>query len=46
MDPNRGGQKLPTKIEENSEISFFEVLDVFIFGLKASPVAWTYFVEA
>ncbi len=34
-----GGQKLPTKIEKNTEISCFEVLDVLFWGLKASPVA-------
>ncbi len=27
-DSNSGGQKLPTKVEKNSEISCFEVLDV------------------
>jgi hypothetical protein len=28
LDPAPGGQKLPTKIEKNLEISYFEVLDV------------------
>jgi hypothetical protein len=28
MDPDEGGQKLPTKEEKSSEISCFEVLDV------------------
>jgi hypothetical protein len=28
-EPNPGGQKLPTKKEKSSEISCFEVLDVF-----------------
>ncbi len=27
-DPDPGGQKLPTKVEKNLEISCFEVLDV------------------
>jgi hypothetical protein len=28
------------------EISFLEMLDVLFLGLKASPVAWTSFMEA
>jgi hypothetical protein len=28
-DPDPGGQKLPTKIEKSTELSCFEVLDVF-----------------
>jgi hypothetical protein len=35
--------KTPTKIEK---ISLFEVLDVVFLGLKASPVACTFFMEA
>ncbi len=45
-DPDPGGQKWPTKIEKNYEISYFEVLNVLFWGLKASPVAWTSFVDA
>jgi hypothetical protein len=40
LDPGPGGQKWPTKI------SCFEALDVLFWGLKASPVAWTSFMEA
>jgi hypothetical protein len=35
-----------TIIEQNKEISCFEVLDVPLCGLKASPVAWMFFMEA
>jgi hypothetical protein len=28
LDPDPGGQKLPTKIEKSRELSCFEVLDV------------------
>jgi hypothetical protein len=28
LDPDPGGQKLPTKIEKSEEISCFEILDV------------------
>jgi hypothetical protein len=28
VDPDPGGQKLPTKIEKSQDIYFFEVLDV------------------
>jgi hypothetical protein len=31
---------------KNLEISCFEVLDVLFWGLKASFVAWTSFMEA
>jgi hypothetical protein len=41
-DPDTGGQKWPGC----SKISSFEVLDVLFRGLKASPVAWTYFMAA
>jgi hypothetical protein len=37
----------PDPGEGKNEISCFEVLDVvFFLGLKASPVAWTSFMEA
>ncbi len=29
-DPDPGAQKLPTKIENNEEISNYEALDVFV----------------
>jgi hypothetical protein len=44
-DPDPGGQKLLTK-KFFFEISCFEVLDALFWGLKASPVAWTSFMEA
>jgi hypothetical protein len=44
LDP--GGQKLPTKVEKSQKFSLFEVLDVLFWGLKASSVAWTSFMEA
>ncbi len=44
VDP--GGQKWSTKTGKSSEISCFEVLDVLFWGLKASPIAWTFFIEA
>jgi hypothetical protein len=44
--PDPGGKKWPTKIEKSTEFSCFEVLDVFFWGLKASPVAWASFMEA
>jgi hypothetical protein len=39
--PDPGGQKLPTnKVNKKSkENSYFEVLNVLLWGLKASPVA-------
>jgi hypothetical protein len=41
-----GGKKLPTKKKEKSEEIFcFEVLNVLFGGLKASPVAWTFFMK-
>ncbi len=43
-DPDPGGQKWPTK--KSSEKSCFEALDVLFWGLKASPVAWTSYLEA
>jgi hypothetical protein len=42
LDLDPGEQKLSKKIE----ISFFEVLDVLLGGLKASPVTWMPFKEA
>ncbi len=45
-DKDPGGQKWPQKIEKSTEISCFEVLDVLFCGLKASPVAWAFFMEA
>ncbi len=45
-DPEPGGQKLPTKIENSKGFPCFEVLDVLFWGLKASPVAWDSFREA
>jgi hypothetical protein len=38
-DPDPGGQKGLTKIEEKSTNFIFEVLDVLFRGQKASPVA-------
>jgi hypothetical protein len=32
--------------EKNNKISYFEVLKVLFWGLKASPVAWTFSMEA
>ncbi len=46
LDPDPGGKKWPTKIEQSSLISYFEVLYVLFWGLKASSVAWTSFKEA
>jgi hypothetical protein len=34
------------KIEKSYEISCFDVLGVLFIGLKASPVAWTFFIKA
>ncbi len=45
-DPDPGGQKWPQKIEKRTEFSSFEVLDVLFWGLKASPVAWEFFMGA
>jgi hypothetical protein len=45
LDPDLVGQKLTTKIEKSEQIEFFQVLDVLFYGLKASPVAWTSFIE-
>jgi len=44
VDPDLGGQKWPTKIEKkHCGISCFQCWIIVIFwGLKASPVAWTY----
>jgi len=42
VDPDPAG---PTKIEKSQEISCFEVLDVLYSGMKASPLAWTSFLE-
>jgi hypothetical protein len=44
MDPDPGGQKLPTIKELKN--SFSEMVNVLFWGLKASPVAWTAFKEA
>jgi hypothetical protein len=46
LDPDPGGQKLPTNIEKSKEFSCFEGLDVLFLGLKASPVACAGFMEA
>jgi hypothetical protein len=40
-----GGQKDPQNKTKLRNFSF-EVLDVLSLGLKASPVAWTFFMEA
>jgi hypothetical protein len=45
-DPDRGGQKRPTKIKKMKKFLCFEVLDVLLGGLEASPLALTFFVEA
>ncbi len=45
-DPDPGGQKWPAKTEKSLEISCFEVLDVLFWGMKASPVPWTSFMDA
>ncbi len=37
LAPDPGGQKWPTKVEKNWEISCFEVLDILFWELKASP---------
>ncbi len=39
-------KKYPKKIEKWTNISCFEVPDVLFWGLRASPVAWTSFMEA
>ncbi len=39
-------QEWPTKVETNKEISYFEVLDVVFWELKASSVTWTFFMVA
>jgi hypothetical protein len=44
--PDPGGRKWPRKIENSKWISYFEVLGVLFWGLKAVPVAWTSFIEA
>jgi hypothetical protein len=44
--PDRIRDPNPAKIGNNSEISFFEVVDVLFCGLKASSEAWTSFMEA
>jgi hypothetical protein len=38
--------KMTHKNRKKYEFSCFEVLDVLFWGLKASPVAWTSFMEA
>jgi hypothetical protein len=43
---SRKVKKCPKKIEKRTEFSSFEVLDVLFWGLKASPVAWEYFMKA
>ncbi len=45
-DLEPGGQKWPTQVEKNHEISCFEVLNVLFWGQKASSVAWKSFMEA
>ncbi len=45
-DPDPRGQKWPTQVEKNLEISNFEVLDVLFWELKASFVTWKSFIEA
>jgi hypothetical protein len=45
-DPDPGGQKWPTKLEKNQEVSCFQVLDVLFGELKTSSVTWTSFMEA
>ncbi len=42
-DPDPGEQKWPTNIEKSEYI--FKVLDVLFWGLMASPVAWTSFMD-
>jgi hypothetical protein len=42
-DPDPGGHKLHTKVKK---CQVFEVLDVLFWGMKTSPVAWTFFLEA
>ncbi len=44
-DPDPGGQKWPTKKEKKLAISWFQVLDVFFWGLKASPAAQASFLS-
>ncbi len=39
-------QNWHTKIGNRQKISYFEVLDVLLWGLQASHVAWTSFIEA
>ncbi len=46
QDRDPGGQKWPTKVGKNQEISCFEVLDVLFSELKASFVTWMSFMEA
>ncbi len=46
VDPDPGGQKWPTKVEIFFKSSCFEVLDGLFWELKASPVTWTFFMEA
>ncbi len=44
-DSDPGGKNDPQK-KKNKYIKFFEVLDVLICGLKASPILWMSFVDA
>ncbi len=41
-----GRAKMTNENRKNKEISCFEVLDFVFWGLKASSVAWTSFIEA
>ncbi len=43
LNSDPGGQKLPTKIDKSKENSCFKCW-MFFLGMKASPVAWTYFM--
>jgi hypothetical protein len=45
LDPDPGGPKITHKNRKSGEILNFEVMDVLFCGLKASLVAWTFFME-
>jgi hypothetical protein len=43
---NEKGKNYPQKGKKGKKLQILKALDVFFWGLKASPVAWTSFIEA
>jgi hypothetical protein len=46
QDPDPGWLNDLQKREKSEEVYCFKVLNVLFYALKASPVAWTSFLEA